>query len=314
MSHVQFGSTVCELQDKETVLDGLLRAGAIVPYACKAGSCGSCMMKVTQGNVPPGSQAGLKDSWKARGYFLPCVCVPDGDIEVAEAGADARTGARISDIAALSHNVLRVRLEAKGDFEFRAGQYLTLMRGSGVARSYSIASLPEDGIIELHVRVIEGGVMSAWLSGVARRGDEVTIQGPSGDCFYVAGQPEQPLLLVGTGTGLAPLYGIARDALKSGHRGTIHLFHGAMHHAGLYLVQELKALADENANFVYTPTVLAEDGPVDAVVTARYPKLGGWRAFVCGDPVLVRSLKKKLFLGGMAMRDIYSDAFLPSAP
>lgn len=314
MASVRFCGTSYGLQENETVLDGLLRAGVSAPHACKAGSCGSCMMKAVQGEIPAKAQAGLKDSWKARGYFLPCVCVPESEIEVAEVGDDARAAARIVSIERLSHNVLRVRLTVDGEFDFRAGQYLTLIRDGGIARSYSIASLPGSGVIELHVRVLPGGVMSGWLLNEARPGDTLQVQGPSGECFYVPGQPEQPLLLIGTGTGLAPLYGIVHDALRCGHTGPVHLFHGALTPEGLYLRDELTALDAAHPNFTYTPTVLSEDGAVDAVVMARYPKLAGRRGFVCGDPVLVRSLKKKLFLAGMAMRDIYSDAFLPSAP
>ena len=52
---------------------------------------------------------------------------------------------------------------------------------------------------------------------------------------------------------------------------------------------------------------------IDQVVLKRFPKLSGWRGYICGDPAIVKLLKKKLFLSGMASRDIYSDAFLPAA-
>jgi ferredoxin-NADP reductase len=161
--------------------------------------------------------------------------------------------------------------------------------------------------------------MSGWFHTEARRGDAVSLSGPSGECFYVAGREQQPLLLAGTGTGLAPLYGIARDALGRGHAGPIHLFHGALHRAGLYLVEELRALAARYPQFRYTPAVLhgeAQDGivvgPLLATLDTLLPDLTGWRGFVCGDPGIVTSLKKQLFLAGMASRDIYADSFLPS--
>jgi NAD(P)H-flavin reductase len=148
----------------------------------------------------------------------------------------------------------------------------------------------------------------------------VALQGPSGDCFYVPGREDQPLLLAGTGTGLAPLYGILRDALARGHRGPIHLFHGALNPAGLYLREELTAIAGAHGNVRYTPAVLdaagergVETGPIDKVIAQWYPDLDGWRAFVCGDPALVQSLRKKLFLSGVASGDIYADAFVPNA-
>jgi CDP-4-dehydro-6-deoxyglucose reductase, E3 len=276
-------------------------------------------MRAAEGIVPAQAQSGLKDSWKAQGYFLACVCRPETDIVVASVGADAQLGATIATLNLLSHDVMQVRLKCDAQIAFRAGQYVTLLREGGLARSYSIASLPEDSEIELHVRKIAGGKMSGWLHDEARAGDRVSVLGPSGECFYVPGKEEQPLLLVGTGTGLAPLYGILRDALRHGHRGPIHLFHGALHKGGLYLVEELRRLAERHSHVAYTPAVLngteSEDvavGPIDQVVLKRLSKLSGWRGYVCGDPTLVQSLKKKLFLSGMASRDIYADAFIPS--
>ncbi len=309
MPTVTFGNRSCELAQGETVLDGLLRHDIPAVHACKTGSCGSCMLRAVSGQVPEVSQIGLKDAWRARGYFLPCVCRPTEDIEIGETAGDIRVAARIASLVPLSGNVLQVRLVLDGPFEFRAGQYLTLIAGDTLARSYSIASIPSDGPLELHVRRMPNGQMSTWLFDDAHEGDAVRIQGPSGECFYVPGRPDQPLLLVGTGTGLAPLYGIVRDALACGHRGPIHLFHGALRPEGLYLVDELNALAAAHSNFTYTPTT----DPIERAVAGSIPKLDGYRAFVCGDPAVVQLLKRKIFLAGAAMREIHADAFLPSA-
>lgn len=327
MAAVEFSGQSYTLAENETVLDALLRGGVAAAHACKAGSCGSCMMRATAGDLPEPSQVGLKDSWKARGYFLPCVCRPGSDLAIAPVGADARTRARLVSLDRLSADVLKIRLACEGPFDFRAGQYVTLIRESGLARSYSIASLPDEGDVELHVRLIPGGRMSGWLRDDARLGEAITILGPSGECFYVPGREDQPLLLAGTGTGLAPLWGIVRDALRCGHRGPIHLFHGAVQAAGLYLVDELRGLASAHPQVEYIPTVLHGEvstgfaggpgfavGSIDRVILERLPKLGGWRGFVCGDEGIVRTLKKKLFLAGMASRDIYADPFVPAAP
>jgi ferredoxin-NADP reductase len=87
---------------------------------------------------------------------------------------------------------------------------VTLSRADGLARAYSIASQPDaaDGCVELHVRVLSSGRMSSWLGGGQAVGERVSLRGPIGECFYLPGNPQQPLLLAGTGTGLAPLWGI----------------------------------------------------------------------------------------------------------
>lgn len=310
---VRFGDFACEIAENETALDALLRGGAPVSYSCKAGACGSCMLRAVEGDLPPAAQAGLKDSWKARRYFLACMCQPASNLTAAAVDADAQVHARIAALEPLSIDVMRVRLACAAPFEFRAGQYITLLREDGLARSYSIASLPGHGDLELHVRCLPHGRMSEWFRAQARPGDPVRVLGPSGDCFYVPGAPERPLLLAGTGTGLAPLYGIVRDALTHEHSGPIRLYHGAVNERGLYLRDELARLADEHPNVEYVPTLLESDGPLDQVVLSRFPKLAGWRAYLCGDPTLVQSLKKKLFLRGMDLRDIHADAFVPAA-
>src|SRR5205085_691623 len=135
--------------------------------------------------------------------------------------------------------------------------------GDGLVRSYSLASLHSppglpagDTLLELHVRKVTGGQMSKWLHDDVAVGEPLELRGPSGDCFYVAGRPVQPILLIGTGTGLAPLYAIARDALRHGHTGPIRLYHGGLDPSGLYHVDELRRLAATHSNFEYVPCVM----------------------------------------------------------
>jgi CDP-4-dehydro-6-deoxyglucose reductase len=314
------------LEPGETVLNGLLRQGVAVPNSCRAGACQSCMMQATAGAPSPDSQKGLKDAQRAKGLFLACSCVPTGDLTVSFANdAAQRSRGVIRRVDRLSHDVARVLIDCKEPIAYFPGQFLNLVRGDGLVRSYSLASLhsppgvaPGDESLELHVRRVRGGQMSEWLHDETVVGEPVELHGPMGDCFYVAGRPEQPILLIGTGTGLAPLYAIVRDALRHGHTGPIRLYHGARGPAGLYLVDELKRLAERHANFSYTACVLegpTDDpqvriGAIDQIVLKDTPKLAGYRAFLCGDPAIVNALRKKVYLAGAKMSDIYADAFV----
>ncbi len=302
------------------MLSCLLRHKEKVSYGCKQGVCHACILRATKGGVSPRSQEPLRDTLRAQGYFLACRCYPEGDLSAAVPGETMRVPATILATEWLTERTLKVTLTVLGEFEFHPGQFVNIIREDGLARSYSIANLPGDATIETHVRVLEGGAMSGWLKSDAAVGAQVKLQGPLGDCFYVPENPAGPLLLAGTGTGLAPLYGILRDALAHGHTGPIRLFHGAVDTAGLYLGNELRKIAATNGNVQYVPVVLQGEAPeggrvaaLDKLIAAELPDLNGWRAYLCGDPDLVRTLRRTMFLAGAAMKDIHADAFLPAA-
>ena len=121
--------------------------------------------------------------------------------------------------------------------------------------------------------------------------------------------------------GLAPLYGIARDALEQGRTSPIRLYHGSRNPQGLYLVNELRTFTDRYDNFSYTPCISGDAMSADGYAQGQaidvalddVGKLAGWRVFLCGNPEMVKTAKKKAFLSGAAIQDIYADAFTLAA-
>ena len=162
----------------------------------------------------------------------------------------------------LSEDVLRVRLRPEAPFEYRAGQYVTLLRADGLARSYSLASLPREGRWSCTCACSRAERMSGWLRRRPGRETRCGSRGPRASASTCPGRPEQPLLLAGTGTGLAPLYGIVRDALDAGpHRAPSGSSTGPGTPRGLYLVEELRELAARHPNLHYRPCVLEGPAP-----------------------------------------------------
>ncbi|GMW00363.1 MAG: hypothetical protein AMXMBFR84_15000 [Candidatus Hydrogenedentota bacterium] len=320
MARVLFADSTCEIADGETVLETLERHGHSVPSSCRSGVCKSCLMRAIEGVPPVESQSGLKDTLKAQHFFLACRCKPESDLRVVMPGDGFRYEGVIQSKRQLSEKVIELRVSAPDMKEYWGGQYVTIINGHGVSRSYSIASVPElDGDLLFHMALIPGGAMSGWVSDGAQPGDKVTLQGPNGNCFYVPGKPEQPILLLGTGTGLAPLFAIARDAILGGHTGPIHLFHGSLRREGLYLVDELRELSELHECFYYHPCVLdgpAEDdvhvGAIEQHALSTVGTLKGWRVFLCGAPELVTSMHRKAFLAGASLQEIFSDPFVPA--
>ena len=307
-----------QLGEGESVLDRLDREGVPVLSSCRSGVCQTCLMKALDGPIPSKAQVGLKDSLKAQDYFLSCVCYPEEDMTVALPGEGLDHRCEVLESHDVGAAVRCLRLSIPKDFTWFAGQYITVIREDAVARSYSVASSPEDGYLELHVRRIPGGALSNWFHDDLRAGSQLTIRGAFGDCIYTPDDEDAPLLLAGTGTGLAPLYGVLRDALRNGHRGEIHLFHGALNPDGLYFVNELNILANDE-RVIYHRCVLNGDGAdydvgaLDAIVLNHPIDLDKTRAYLCGDPGIVGKMRKKLFLKGLSNRRIFADAFVPTA-
>lgn len=307
-----------DIEPGETVLSALLRTGVDAPNSCRAGVCQTCLHRAVDGEIPPAARQGLTDAQKALGYFLACVCLPETPLAIVPADEAARRmGVVVRSIDRLSASVVRLRLEAEARFDYRSGQFLELIAPGGLERHYSLASLPDDDpFLELHIRLLDGGRMSGLVANSLAPGDRLSVAGPRGSCVYEGAAPDQPLVLAGAGTGLAPLWGILRDALRREHRAPIRLYHGARDTEGLYLADELRALAATRANFSYIPCVLdaaaPSGGDLAAAVMERERDLNASAFFLCGGEKLIGRLKRDLYLKGANLKQIRSDVFLPA--
>lgn len=302
----------------ESVLDAVLRSDLPMTYGCKAGACQTCLLLVDAGEVPPQSQEGLTDTQKKLGCFLSCRCHPGENAELRVRSARQFlhcVSATLVDKMPFNRHIYRLRFQAP--ISWFPGQYVTLWRNENLSRSYSIASVPTtEDFLEFHIKRLEDGAFSRWACDELQPGDSLQVQGPMGKCFYAA-QIEQPLLLACMGTGLAPVYGVLRDALHQGHQGPIHLYAGARLAENIYLIDELLHLAEAHPNL--SITFIAQSGLRQCVRTGdfyqllgeNFPNLKGFKVYICGAGNFVRKLKKQTFLAGANMQDIAADAFLP---
>jgi NAD(P)H-flavin reductase/ferredoxin len=310
-----------ELQQKETVLECLERNGHSVMSSCRSGICQSCLMKADSENIPAPAQKGLREAQVKQGHFLACSCTPEEDLHVTDCDDLGQITATIESIEPLGGRIMRLRLTPEQPFAYIAGQFLNLVLPENTVRSYSIASVQHvDPCLELHIALLPGGRASSWLEKDARLGGKVTLAGPQGSCCYASCSPDQPLLLLGTGTGLAPLYGVLRDALAQGHTGPIRLYHGCRVAEDVYYQKELKSLTEAHPNVHYQAGVLLPDNagdlPVGDILQTVMSDIGdfkGWRAFLCGHPDFVKQAKRSIFMAGASMSEIFADAFLPAS-
>lgn len=318
MVEITYDGAAYSCENEETVLEALLRQDADIPYSCKKGTCLSCMVRVTDGEIPEEARQNLTPALIEQGYFLACMCQPTDGLTVSSADEEAiYERATVSKIDKLTDDVCRVSLRPLSPLFYRAGQFVNIRREDGIVRSYSLASVPRlDQELEIHVKRMPRGRMSNWFYDQVKPGDELDLQGPNGDCCYNSKKPDQNILLIGTGTGLGPLLGVVRDALDAGHTGSIHLYHGSRAEEGLYLVEEVQTLADANANFHFHPCVSGNGSTngyrasrADMAAFGDHSNLKGWSIYICGYPGMVHAARRRALLAGVSIPNIHADPF-----
>lgn len=318
MNDITYKEKHYPMEGDESVLTCFLRHGLDYPHACQAGICQSCLIKSKDEAIDPAWQVGLSDTLKSKGYFLACLAKPKTDLTVEPPeSAECEVEGRIIGSKLLNHNVLQLKIAVENFEPWIPGSYVHLINPEGTIRSYSIANLPlQDQFIELQIKLQREGAMSQWLQHHHVTGAEVKLRGPFGQCYYY--NPEHlsyPILLAGTGTGLAPLLGIARSALTQGHQGSITLVHGGLNEEDIYCNEELEALKHNFKDFHYDPCVLNSKGKypqasIEQRVLTHLNEPNQTRVFVCGPKEIVNKLKTNLFLGGVPSRYILSDPFI----
>ena len=307
--------------ENESLLDCLLRHNIAIAHSCRNGICQTCLMRAVNSEPPPSSQKGLKESLKSQNYFLACSCYPQKELEVVLPDSkNSRFETSVIDKTFLSESVVRLRLSRPENFSYYAGQFLTVFKSETIGRSYSLASVPDiDSYLEFHIHVLPNGEVSQWIANQLSEGDSVMISEALGNCIYIGAARKQPLILIATGTGIAPLIGIVRQAVYEGHSSEIKIYHGARLNAGLYLDEELKALAQQHDNIHYFPCVTREppgpgvrQGRASELALEDNRDLKDVSIFLCGNPDMVNNAKRKIFLAGASLQNIHADPFIYS--
>ncbi|EPL09122.1 iron-sulfur-binding ferredoxin reductase [Pseudomonas sp. CF161] len=312
MPELRVGERQWSVAAGSNLLDALNQAGMAVPYSCRAGSCHACLVRCVQGLPSDSRPDALSDEQRRLGWRLACQCQVNEDLQV-ETFDPLRDGlsAVVQGADWLSSTVLRLRLQPERNLRYQAGQHLVLWTASGVARPYSLASLPEeDRFLEFHLDCRQAGA----FSDVARElkpGDPLRLgELRGGALHYDPDWQSRPLWLLAAGTGLAPLFGVLREALRQDHQGAIRVIHLA-HDAGEhYLAKPLAALAANHPNL-----------SVELLTPAELPlALGQLRltsrqtlALLCGHPDSVDTFARRLYLSGLPRNQLLADVFLPRA-
>lgn len=333
-----------EVEEGETVLDAAFRQGIALMHGCKEGQCASCKSILNQGDIEllKHSTFALSEAERDEGYILLCRTLVYSDIEVELLNYDEELmsrsipvkeyDARICAIDPLTHDILRLEVESETALKFWAGQYVDVtVPGKEVTRSYSMANPPgQDAKLAFIIKKYPGGAFSSLLESDLGTGSPLVLKGPFGMCFRREGRVG-PMVLIGGGSGMSPLWSILQDHLAAGEPRRVIFFYGARARRDLFYLDELAAISRQDLRFRFVPALSAcaaeddwpgEVGPIHEVVARRLLDMAdqGWDSsetdvYACGPAPMIDAVLGVLQGNNLERGNIYVDRFTPfSAP
>ncbi len=327
-------------KQKELVVTGgspllfsLMEEGIFIPSACGGrGTCSLCKVRVPEGGGPvlPTETPYLSPAELEENVRLSCQVKVRGDLqlvipeELFLVKEFRVTVTSISDMTPTIKGVFFSIVSPPEGITFKPGQYVQLQlpreKGSGEPeyRAYSICSSCADSHdLELLITKVPDGVVSSYVHEKLRTGDELTITGPFGD-FYFQEESRRDILLIATGSGLAPIRSILQHIERQEIKQPVTLFFGARTPADLLYHDELLQRQERMANFSYVPTLSraqAEDnwpgaqGRVTDLIEERVEQGADLEVYICGAPEMVEACEELLLAKGVPQEQIHYDKF-----
>ena len=231
----------------------------------------------------------------------------------------------------LNPDLIILRVKSDGSlFQFKSGQYTVLaLAGSSqriafsdseeeqpkpgqlIRRAYSISSSSrENEYLKFYVSLVRSGALTPRLFAL-QEGDRIGL-GPKAVGRFTLSEVDasHDLVLISTGTGLAPYISMIRSAHVCGEGRKFYVLHGARYSWDLGYRSELQALDHGCGTFTYLPTVtrtekdaswnghagriqtLIEDGTLEKSLGGS-PDPSRLSVFVCGNPEMVEDVQKR---------------------
>jgi CDP-4-dehydro-6-deoxyglucose reductase len=320
-------------EENETILDAALRQGIGLPYGCRNGACGKCAGYVVSGETTyerGGDSAILRANAKKEheaGKTLFCQACASSELEIkvreiiTSNDIDIKTlPCRVDKMELLTHDVMKLLLKLPENerLQFMAGQYLEILLKDGKRRAFSIANAPhDDAYIELHIRHVPDGQFGDYVFDGLKEKTLLRIEGPLGS-YFLRDDSDRPIILMGGGTGFAPLKSMLEHVFFTKSNRRIHLFCGARSKRDLYMDGMAQSWLAHHSNLKYTAVLsepLEEDnwqgetGYVHESVIQQYPDLSGFDVYLSGPPPMVKAGMDLFYEKGLPETQIYSDSF-----
>lgn len=241
---------------------------------------------------------------------------------------------KINDITQETEDAVSIAFDVPGnlksDYNYKAGQYLTLratIDNEDVRRSYSLCSAPYENEWRVAIKQVENGVFSTFANHDLKIGDEIQVMTPMGN-FKVEtdSKAKKSYVLFAAGSGITPILSIAKTVLKEEPQSDITLFYGNKGFSSIIFREELEALKSLHLSNFRIIHVLSREslgnkiqkGRIDAdkcaqLYDAFLKNQPVDEVYICGPESMILDVEKTLITKGIGKENIHFELFTSSS-
>lgn len=222
----------------------------------------------------------------------------------------------ILDCSPLNNEIFLIRLCAKHDLDYLAGQYLELKIPGEEYCFFSIANAPGSRYLELHIQVVGMDSSASRVIEFLNTKKSIDVILPMGECTLSSLKNESgPLLLIAAGTGFSQIKAMCEQLITCSLKRQIHLYWSARTVSGLYMSELAEKWHKEDHNFHFSALVSEHNDWQDKqslmfqAVLEDFEHLNDCQAVCCGSPEMVYTTLDNLIKHGFRKNQMVSDVF-----
>lgn len=223
----------------------------------------------------------------------------------------------------LTHDVVELDFQVtEGKLNYETGQFIMLIfesEGKTEQRAYSISSQSTLNQFQLCIKIIPGGKGSTLINN-SKVGDTFDFKGPFG-FFYVKPENQADLLMIGTGTGIAPIKGIADHLLSQNDNRNITILFGVRYPSDVFYQEHFSELTKKHPNLKVIITCSQPEndpekqnwdsftGRVTDYFTTELQKNTEQHIYICGNGHMVKDIRNRALDAGIDKKQIHLENF-----
>lgn len=213
----------------------------------------------------------------------------------------------------------------KDQFQFKAGQYITLktqIDGNDIRRDYSLCVSPHSGNLKVAVKEVENGTFSVYANHTLKVGDDIEVGSPKGRFVFEPNDNKtKNIALFAAGSGITPIMSILRCALEEEVKSKVILVYGNKSTKDTMFLNELLELQHRyserfSIEFVFSQTDednaifgRIEKSTVNYVMKNKYKHIDVDAFYICGPEGMIHTVKNVLAEHNIDENRVYFELF-----